>query len=188
MVKLPTPLESDAIAKAVRQVENQTGVIVATVIAPISHSYLGYAVLDTFLFAALINGALWLSRLVVNVESMLIIQAALMLFVVLPTYRLWVVSLLPKTIRHHHAARSAVMAFHHVLHQTPADKHVVLLYVSLAERYVHILHSRTLNDIVAPEIWKAIVAQFTATMPKIGLSEATLQAIKNIESALVGHE
>lgn len=184
MVKKLSPLETDELTKTLQNIEAKTGASVATVITPVSGTYLSYIFLDTFLIAGLINGALYLSKLVVNIEYFALIQFAFLLAVVIPHYRHWLVALLPRAIRHHHAARSAVMAYHHILNQQPEGKDVVLLYVSVAERYVHVFHSRSLNKKVDPTLWRDIIAQFILIMPRLGMGEAAIQAVKNIGNAL----
>lgn len=180
-----TPLEKDALAKALRQAESNTGASVAAVVTPLSDSFIGYALLDSFLIVGLINIALYMSQAVTSLHYLLLVQLVSIVLAFIPFYRRLVVALLPSFIRHHHAARSAVMAFHQFLAQTPAEKHAVLFYVSLSERYVHVLHSRSLTTKVDEAIWQDIINQFTLVLPKVGLSEATLQAIKNIENILM---
>jgi uncharacterized membrane protein len=184
MVKVLAPLEQAVVTKALRQAEANTGASIGLVITPTSDTYLGYVLLDTFLIAGLINGGLFLSHLILNTDYLMLIQFAAMFMAFIPIYRRCIVTLMPRAIRHHHAARSAVMTFHNFLNEAPTNKDVVLLYVSLTERYVHVFQSRSLKDKVNSTYWQDIIAQFTKVMPTLGLYEATLQAIKNIENVL----
>jgi uncharacterized membrane protein len=185
MVKTLAAEEQDAIAQALRAAEAQTSAALATVIVPVSDTYLTYALVDGFLAASLTDIALWFSHIVTDVAWLLVIQLAVMALALLPAYRRCMARFLPRHIRHHHAAKSAVLAFHHLLHQTPPEKPVVMLYVALTERYVHILHSRALNDTIDKAVWQEIVDRFTATMKAADIKTACLGAVINITDALV---
>ncbi len=178
--------DQNLVHTAVQKAGASTGAEVNVTIVPASGTYIGYVFADAFLLSSLIDLILWHENYAQDFPLFLLIQIAVIAAaVLLPWIRRLFIRLLPKHVRHHQAAKSAGLEYLHLMHHVPAGKPVVMLYVSLAERYVHVMHSRALRDRVDNSAWLDIVTRFTETMKKTGLKEASLQAVGNIEAALL---
>ena len=71
----------------------------------------------------------------------------------------------------------------HVAAATP----IVLLYVSVAERYARILTSRSVREKIPDEHWNAVIQELTTTIQSEGLRGACIKAIRHATNLLVLH-
>jgi putative membrane protein len=141
-----------------------------------------------FAFGSLLGVALWWTKAVTPFPLLLLGQTACLAgFAFVPFLKHLCIALLPARILHHHAARRAVEEFVFVSRHVPNERPVVLLYVSLAERYAHILHSRAVPQKVPASAWDAIIATFTGRMKTGGLKDACIPAIAEIGKTLSPH-
>jgi putative membrane protein len=108
-------------------------------------------------------------------------------FAFLPALRRLGMALLPRRILRHHAARRAAEEFLFLSRHVPPERPLVLMYVSLAERYAHILHSRAASAKVPGGTWDDIVDHFTAGVKKPGLGPSLESAVAKIADALESH-
>ena len=81
------------------------------------------------------------------------------------------------------------MAHHEylILHAEIAkDKPFILLFVSLAERYVHIATNPVVHAKL-PDNWHAVTGQFIGSIRKKGLGKTCVQTIQHIAEILEPH-
>jgi putative membrane protein len=89
-----------------------------------------------------------------------------------------------KRLRAHRLAREQF--FLQNLHMT-RERTGILLFVSVAERYVEILADRGINDRVAPDAWQSIVTGFIKRVRKRQIAEGFLAAIAACGELLAAH-
>ena len=188
MVKKIAPKLTAAISQAVTQAERRTSAEIAVVLTPASDGYQAYQLLYGFAAGSVTCVLLWATKTLTAFPVLMLIQAlALGCFAFIPLLRHLCMKLLPKRVLHRYAARRAAEEFQTLSRQVPPERVLVLLYVSLAERYVHILHSRAAGAKIKPSVWDGIVASFTAGARKPGLAPAFEIAIGKIADALAPH-
>jgi putative membrane protein len=177
-----------AVAAAVAKAEKRTSAEIAVVITPASDAYQSFNLLYGFAAGSVLGGLLWLTKTITAFPPLLALQVlSIAAFAFIPVLRRAGMALLPKRVLQHHAARRATEEFLNISHQVPPDRPVVLLYVSLAERYAHILHTRNAGAKVPRGSWDRIIRAFTANVKKPGLAAACETAIAKIADALEPH-
>jgi putative membrane protein len=188
MVKALTKTNRHAVAGAVTEAEKSTSTKLAVVVAPASDAYHSYCMLYGLCLGSVISMALWMEKLTTDFPLLLLIQLAAIALLSLTPARHLCVRLVPKRVRHHRAAHRAyeeymIASRHHVSPATP----LVLLYVSLAERYAHILTSRSVHEKIPDSEWNAVIAEFTSVMSKEGLESACINATQHAAKLLTPH-
>ena len=186
MVKKLSPELKETIAKAIAEAGHRTRAEIVAVVLPASDSYQNYLLLYGLTLGSLIGMGLWMEKIVTGFPLLFGIQVTAIL-VTLFVLRGLCVLLVPKRVLHHHAARRAFEEYLIGSRQVPAETPVVLLYISLAERYVHILHSRAVLQKVPNETWETVIHEFTAHMKSEGLQKACVTAIQSMTRALEPH-
>lgn len=174
--------DKQEIADAIKQIESRSSGEIVAVIAAQSGQYL----FTSLLWAAFIGLPipLLLSMIpslhpILNDGSVsLLVQAAsVMLLFLLCSNTSLAVWLTPKAVTMKKASRLAQQQFFQQgLYQTN-DRAAILLFVSVAERYVEIIADKGLNDLVDPETWPQLIAGFRE---KVKQGETTLAFIDTI--------
>ena len=77
----------------------------------------------------------------------------------------------PEKIQYRRAAHRAFEEYLIVSRHVSAATPIVLLYVSLAERYVHILPSRAVREKISDANWNAIVQTLTFSVSSAGAAK-----------------
>jgi putative membrane protein len=176
------------IDQAIQQVSLKTNAEIALHIEPHSHGYLGYLLIDSFILVGLVVMAVSYVGVIQSMPLLIMVFFGMMLaLLAIPQSRFALICFLPKSIKHRHAMKQAGLEYLQILQNTAADKPVILLFVSLAERYIHIMHSRVIHRDVDGQVWKDIVKKFIAAMPKSNLESCCLTAITDIAEPLAIH-
>ncbi len=185
MVKKLSKETEVAIAAAINDAETRTTAEIALVVSPRSDPYQSFLALHGFALGSIGAMALWLYRPALGFPVYFVVQVAVLLIVLfLPPLQQLFLALVPKKVMHHRAARRAFEEFLIASRHMPAQVPVVLLYVSLAEKYVHTVHSRAVSQKIPAAVWDKIVADFTAAMPVKGLDASCLAAVADMAGVL----
>lgn len=188
MVNILSDTNKNAVAQAIAEAEKMTSAELVVVVTPASDAYQSYLLLYGLLTASTLDMGLWATKTVTGFPLLLIIQLIIMtLFCFIPWLRRLLIWLVPKHIRHHRAAHRAyeeyLFASRHVSAATP----IVLLYVSLAEHYAHILTSRSVREKIPNEHWNAIIGELTCSISSDGVQNTCIKALRHITDLLVPH-
>ncbi len=185
MVKVFTTSEKEQLSAAIYKAEKRTNAEIAAVILPISDRYIPEMMLYGFMLGSLVAILLWEMSWVLSFPLLFLIQL-LGIFTVpfLPGVNKCFLRLLPQKLLFHRAAHlgaEELLAIHHnVPHNTP----VVLLFISLAEHYVHLFPNAVVKSKIKDEVWKPIVVEFSAKLSEATLTGACLHAIDAIADVL----
>jgi putative membrane protein len=176
------------IAQAIAAVEARTRGELVTVVARAADDYTYVPLLWAALLALAIPGMILLSgspALAPHTYSIQVIAfLALAILFSLPPVKL---RLVPRALRHARAHRLAVEQFFaQNLHHT-AERTGVLIFVSVAERYVEILADEGIHRRVPAGAWDRAVADFTAQVGAGRVGEGFLQAIDACGALLAEH-
>lgn len=186
MVKALSKNDRHAVSQAVAEAEKSTSARMAVVVAAASDAYHSYFILYGLCLGSIISMALWMEKLITDFPLLLMAQLAVIVLFSFTPVRHLCLRLVPRHVRHHRAARRAyeeyLVASRH--HASPAIP-FVLLFVSLAERYVHVLTSRSVREKISDDAWNAVVNEFTSAMPKEGLERACTRAVQYAARLLV---
>jgi putative membrane protein len=186
MVKISAE-DKARVTQAVAQAESVTCAEIVTVLAPASDSYQGYVLLYGLMLGSLISMGLWTAQVLAQFPLLLVVQFAAIVLLQFPWLKRLCIRLVPVHVRHTRAAHRAYEEYLMVSRHVAASAPIVLLYISLAERYVHILHSRSVREKVPDSTWNTVVGEFTASMASVPLAEACERIIRRIAELLAPH-
>jgi putative membrane protein len=174
---------SDAIAKAERATSGEILVVVTSR----SESYLYVPFLVAALVALLVPWPFiyltWLSMQWVYVVQLVVFLLVLALLIG-GQRRLWFV---PKKIKHMHAHRRAVEQFRVQNMHTTDGRTGVLIFVSLAERFVEIVADKGIDKAVPAGTWQAIVDQLRGDLARDQATEGFVTAVAATGQHLAKH-
>lgn len=176
------------ISEAIRAAENRTSGELVTVIAHAADDYAFIPVLWASMVALLTPILLLLFMPGLAVEWVIGAQLAVFLTLSL-LLRLTPlgVALVPKAVKHMRAARLAREQFlAQDLHHT-AERTGVLIFVSVAERYVEILADQGINERVGQHEWDDIVAEFVARVKRREIEAGFVGAVEACGTLLAQH-
>jgi putative membrane protein len=180
--------ENRRIQQAIEAAETQIDGELVTIIASVSDTYRYVPTMWAGLITLL---APWLMLLVapaISLVEALIIQSAVFLGVLLLCHWQPVkMALIPQALKRQRASRLArEQFFHRGLYRTP-NHNTVLLFVSVAERYVEIVADQGIGDRVAEACWRDIVAAFTDRVSQGHIAEGFLVAIGECARRMAEH-
>lgn len=183
-----TAEERRDIAQAIAAVEAQTRGELVTVVARAADDYLHVPLLWAALVALALPGPILLSGNAALAPYAYAAQVVAFLALAL-VFNLTPVKmrLIPRALRQARAQRLArEQFFAHNLHAT-AERTGVLIFVSVAERYVEILADRGIHERVPAGAWDKAVADFTAQVRAGRVGEGFLRAINACGALLIEH-
>jgi putative membrane protein len=178
MMTFLSEADKQRIAEAIREAETKTSGELVTVIAHAADTYLYIPILWASVAALMLPPIILL--LSVELPFSLLYSLQLSIFLGLALLFRWSplkMRLIPKAVKHRRASRLAWEQFFiQNLHLT-RQRTGVLLFVSVAERYVEIIADKGINDIVERNAWDDIVADFTKRVKAKEIPEGFLSAI-----------
>ena len=185
MVKSLTQQERDALQAAIARAEQATSTTIRAVIVPASDPYRDFLLVLGLMKGSLIALLLWAFDIIHGYPLLLAVQlAAMMAYGKIPFLRHCAVFFVPRAMGHKRAARLAFEEYHAHHQNIAKDRAFVLLFVSLAERYVHVVTNPTVHTKI-PTGWDTVTTHFTGEIRQSGLAAASLKAVEEIEALLV---
>ena len=179
--------DMERIAEAIRRIETVTSGEIFCVLARSSGSYRAYPLALAFLLALLVP----LPLLYLTFTSAIAIYStqlgAALLFALLFTHRALRFRIVPKRVKHDRAHAEAQRLFAaHGLHQTQ-NRTGVLIFVSLAERYVEIVADAGISEKVPQQVWDDAVAALLTAIKRDELGNGFIEAIGICGKVLAEH-
>jgi len=180
--------DADRIRDAIRQAESKSSGELVTVIARQSDGYYYIPVMWAAMLALLIPnfvmlfGTAWLHEHLYFVQMLGFIACAA-LFSIRPIKH----RLIPRHVRHQRAHLHAVEQFVRNNLSATSQRNGLLLFVSVAERYVEIIADKGINDRVAAGTWDGIVHNFTARVHGGEIGAGFIEAIGACGDILESH-
>ncbi len=178
MMTFLSQADKQRIAEAIREVEMKTSGELVTVISHAADTYLYIPILWASVSALMLPAIILI--LPVELPFPLLYSLQLATFLGLALLFRWTplkMRLIPKAIKNRRAGRLAwEQFFAQNLHLT-RQRTGVLLFVSVAERYVEIIADKGINDIVNPNAWDDIVFDFIKRVKAKDIPEGFLSAI-----------
>lgn len=188
MVKILSKTDKEALTQAISEAEHVTSAELVVVVSPASDAYQSYILLYGLMAGSTVTVGLWAAQLVTLFPLLLAIQLAVIaLLSFIPWLRHLCLRLVPKRIRHHRAAHRAYEEYLNVSRHVSATTPIVLLYVSLAEHYTHILNSRSVREHIPDKNWNAVIDEWIAAMQSEGLRNGCIKAIRHATELLIPH-
>ena len=177
------------IAAAIRDVESRTSGELVTIVARTSDSYAAFPLLAAAILALLTPAAAWIAA--PDLDPLDVYTVQLGVFIVVAAAALWRplrMRLVPVAVRRRQAGRLAREQFHALGLDRTRGRTGILLFVSVAERYVEILADRGIDEKVPPGTWKEIVAAFTRQVRERKIADEAVGALTACGAREVGDE
>jgi len=186
MVKLLTSKDKQLISEATQKAEAKTNAHIVTVILPASDTYSHYVMLCGFVLASLIDIYLWNAKIITQFPILLCIQLlTAVLFPLIPGMKSLTLKLLPKKIYQHRAAQMAAEKRLSASKGVNSSKPVLLIFISMAEHYIHIFPNSVIRDKVPDKNWEHMVHQLINSIRSNNLVGGCVQAIEQSSELLI---
>jgi putative membrane protein len=179
--------DKQRVSQAISQAERKTSGEIVVVVAPRSDAYLYVPLLVAALVSLLVP---WVLIHFTRLDLVSIYLAQLSVFLVLTALLLPLrvrTALVPARFKRLHAHQRAVEQFLVQNLHTTAGRTGVLIFVSVAERYVEILADQAINACVAPGTWRKIVDDLTAAIGKGEPADGLVAAVAAVGTHLGSH-
>jgi len=182
--------ESDkaAVSAAIKQAELRTIGELVTVITGASDEYLYIPTLWASLIALLVPISFVLGGTWMGVMSLFSIQIAVFIVLAL-VFRIPFIkyALVPTALKRLRASRVAREQFFVQGLQNTEGRTGILLFVSVAERYVEIIADKGINDVAPKEAWNSIVTTFVSSVKAGQYKQGFVSAIGECGEILHQH-
>lgn len=184
-----TPEDKARITAAIHAAEKSTSGEFVAVVARASDHYVALPLLWSAILALLLPGACLLAG--VSLRWVHLYQIQLLVFIALTVLLLSVpglhLRLVPRHVKHAHAARLAKAQFYAQGVQLTPHHSGVLLFVSLAERYVEIVADKGIHERIGEARWKAIIDGFVSQVRRARVADGFVEAIGACGAAMAEH-
>jgi putative membrane protein len=183
-----TPEEHQRIDAAMSAVERDTAADLCVVVTRVSDRYPLYPVAWAAIAAILLGAVVSLFR--PDIASRTVITIQLWLLIVLTLLLDWLparLSIVPKRVKHARAWQLAHREFNAHAMANPKQRHRVLLFVSLGERYVEIIADHETHALAPAGTWNKIVDEFLATVKSGHVTDGVLATIAACGAILKTH-
>ena len=187
MVKKLYPKDETLINEAIATAAKRTSAKISVIVLPASDHYRDLVLLYGFILGAISSLGVWLFTSFLSFPGLLalVFGVATLVEILAPLRRLCI-RLTPRRVRHHRAAEIAHREYLALHSAIPKDKPFVLLFISLAERYVHVLTNPVVHAQL-PDNWHAITGRFIGSIRKFGLGHTCTEAVEHIAEILEPH-
>lgn len=177
------------ISAAIHEAEQATSGEFVAVVARASDHYIFLPLLWAAILALLVPGAFLLTGMSLSYAHLYDIQlltfiALAMLFMFAPGLHLYLV---PRSVKHSRASRLAKAQFYlQGVHMT-SERSGVLLFVSLAERYVEIVADRGIHEKLGEAFWQNVVRNFVQQVRDGQVVDGFVAAVKACGEGMAKH-
>jgi len=172
-----TPEEHQRIDAAMAAIEHDTAADLCVVVTRVSDRYSLYPVAWAAIAAILLGALISLVR--PNISSRNIVAIQLWLLIAITLVLEWLparLSVVPERVKHAHAWQLAHREFNAHAMANPKQRHRILLFVSLGERYVEIIADHETHALAPAGTWNKIVDEFLATVKAGRVTDGVLAA------------
>jgi len=188
-VKRPfTPEDHNRIDAAIAEIGRSSAADLCVVVTRVSDRYSLYPVAWAAIGALLLGGLVGLLRPEIASRTLIVIQLWFLIVMTLLLgwlpVRLWIV---PEHVKHAHARQLAHREFNAHAMANPEQRHRILLFVSLSERYVEIVADHETHALAPAGSWNKIVDEFLATVKAGRVADGVLAAIAACGATLKTH-
>jgi putative membrane protein len=183
-----TPAEHQRIDAAMAAIKSDTAADLCVVVTRVSDRYPLYPITWASI-GAITLGAL-ISLLRSETASRIVIEFQLCFLIVMTLLLDWLplrLSIVPERVKHAHAWQLAHREFNAHTIANPKQRHRILLFVSLGERYVEIVADHETHAMAPDGAWTEIVERFLANVKAGRVADGVLDAIAACGSILKEH-
>ena len=176
-----------AIAAAVTQAEGRTSAEIAVVINPCSGLHADFLLLYGVVIATLGMLAGWYYGFMKSLPALLLLGLCILVFTFFTSFlRHLCWRFVPRHVLRRRSYLHALQEYHGIQRENPADLPFVLLFMSLGERYAHILASPAVYEKLSDHNWQRVMQEITKNMGSQAVGIACAAAVVQIGETLSG--
>lgn len=175
------------IAAVIREAESKTSGELVIVLAPASDAYLYIPFLWSALIALALPGVLHAHPMILTAFTVYMVQ--LSSFLVLSIFLQWApvkMSLVPSRVKRRRASRLAREQFFLQGVHLTRDRTGILIFVSVAERYVEIIADAGIDKIAPEGTWQSIVDELVVDIKSNQVADGFVKAARACGDLLAG--
>jgi putative membrane protein len=183
-----TPEEHQRIDAAMAAMKSDTSADLCVVVTPVSDRYPLYPITAAAIGAILLGALISLFRPETAIRT--VIEFQLCFLIVMTLLLDWLplrLFIVPERVKHAHAWQLAHREFNAHTIANPNQRHRILLFVSLGERYVEIIADPETHAMAPDGAWKKIVDRFLANVKAGRAADGVLDAIASCGAILKEH-
>jgi putative membrane protein len=183
-----TPEEHKRIDAAIAELGQSTAANLCVVVTPASDRYPLYPITLASIGAITLGALISLFR--PEIASRTVIEFQLCFLIVMTLVLDWLplrLSIVPERVKHARAWQLAHREFNVQTIANPDQRHRILLFVSLGERYVEIVADHETHAMAPDGAWNEIVERFLATVKDGRVADGVLDAIAACGAILKEH-
>ena len=188
MNTLLTEADKTTVSEAIKHAERRSSAELVTVIAAASDDYWFIPSLWASLLALTVPAIILLIGTWMDAITLFSIQIGVFLVLVtvfrIPTLKH---TLVPKTIKHLRASRTAREQFFLQGLQNTEGRTGILLFVSVAEHYVEVIADKGINDVVPDGTWEKVVGDFISKVKAGQHTQGFIAAIEDCGKVMQKH-
>jgi putative membrane protein len=182
------PAERERIDAAVAAIKHETSADLYVVVTRVSDRYPLYPIIWASIGAITLGALISLFR--PETASRIVIEFQLCFLIVMTLLLDWLplrLSIVPQRVKHAHAWQLAHREFNAHTIANPNQRHRILLFVSLGERYVEIIADHETHAMAPNGAWNKIVDRFLANVKAGRVADGVLDAIAACGAILKEH-
>jgi len=185
MVKIFSPSEAEYIAQATTLAEQRTSAEIVTVVIPKSDRYISEMMFYGFILGSVIAFVLWEIKGLTNFPVIFLIQLLCMLILpLMPGIYKVFLYFLPKKLLFHRASHLGAEELLAIMQKVPPQTPVVLLFISLAEHYIHLFTNPVVKNGIEDKHWDELINRFTVKLKVQTLTQTCSESIAEIADIL----
>jgi putative membrane protein len=172
-----TTEEHKRIDAAIDEIEQRTAADLCVVVARVSDRYSLYPIAWAAIGAILSGTLVSILRPDVASRTTILIELSFLTMMTLLLDLLPLrLAIVPERVKHSHARQLAHREFNAHALANPKRPHLILLFVSLGERYVEVIADHETHALAPAGTWNKIVDQFLATVKAGHVADGVLDA------------
>ena len=180
--------QKEQISKEIENLEKLSSAELVAVIAKRSSNY-KYVSLIISIF--LVFSTSFILFFIKEISTLELLQYQLLIFMgttlIFEKFDNLILKILPQSYKHQKASLYAKEQFNNLRLNKTKSKQVLMFFVSLDEKYVHILADNKISKKIPDEFWQQLVYEFTQDVKKENFLNGYLKAINTSKSILIKH-
>lgn len=180
--------EKEQISKEIKNLEKLSSAELVAVIAKKSSDYKYVSLMISIFFVFLTSFILFFVK---EVSTLELLQYQLLVFMginlLFEKFDNLILKILPKSYKHQKASLYAKEQFNNLGLNRTKSKQVLMFFVSLDEKYVHILADSEISKEIPDDFWQQLVYEFTEDVKNENFVNGYLKAIKTSKAILIKH-
>ena len=174
-----------------KEIENLEKLSSAELVAVIAKRSSNYKYVSLIISIILVFSTSFILFFIKEISTLELLQYQLLIFMgttlIFEKFDNLILKILPQSYKHQKASLYAKEQFNNLGLNKTKSKQVLMFFVSLDEKYVHILADNKISKKIPDEFWQQLVYEFTQDVKKENFLNGYLKAINTSKAILIKH-